>query len=394
MPQSSLFTRIIRSLLLLLNLGAVVWLLLCLMAAYLQPQGKVSLISLFSFSTFFALLTHIGFIVFWLFFSAKKWRCLLSLAAIAICWPVVKPVFGINYFGNNNTSAEEQRLKIMTWNVHLFDLGEWTKDKSSKERIIRLIKEENPDILCLQEFYRDNDEDQEPYTQLLQQQGYPYAKFSQEHSIRKNFITSKAGKKERINIGHAIFSKYPLKNERQFALDKSNYNMLSVNVVVQEDRIFSLNVIHLTSVAFGNREMGYIEDVKSSSPDADREAKSKFLLAKLRRAIEKRAKLVNEIDSLKRRMEYPIIVCGDFNDVPGSYAYRKVKGDLADAFVAKGTGLGRTYLKIFPTLRIDYILYDDKVLKAEGYDRPKVGLSDHFPVIATFSYRKQETDTL
>lgn len=275
----------------------------------------------------------------------------------------------------------------MTWNVHLFDLGEWTKDKSSKERIIKLIKAENPDILCLQEFYWDNDEDQEPYTQLLQQQGYPYAKFSLESSIKKSIMTSNAGKREKINIGHAIFSKYPLKNERRFPLNNSNYNMLSVNVVVREDRIFSLNVVHLTSVAFGTKEMGYIEDVKSGNPDADREAKSKFLLAKLRRAIEKRAQLANEIDSLKRRMEYPIIICGDFNDVPGSYAYRKVKGDLADAFVAKGRGLGRTYLKIFPTLRIDYILYDDQVLKTEGYDRPNVGLSDHFPVIATFSYR-------
>ncbi len=393
MSQSSLFSRIFRSLALLLNIAVIAWLLACLAAAYIFPQGKVSIVSLFSFSTFFAIVANLAFLVFWLF-SSKKKNSLLSLIALGLCWPVVRPVWGTNYFGNNDTSAEAQRLKIMTWNVHLFDLGEWTKDKSSKERIIKLIKEENPDILCLQEFYWDEASDQEPYTQLLQQQGYPYAKFSIENRMKKSVMTSHAGKGEIINIGHAVFSKFPLKNEQRYALDSSRYNMLSVQVAVAENRIFSLNVVHLTSVAFGRREMSYIEDVKLNSKAPDREAKSKFILRKLRDATEKRARLAVAIDSVKRRMEHPIIICGDFNDVPGSYVYRKVKGSLGDAFTAKGKGLGRTYLKIFPTLRIDYIFYDDKALKVEGYDRPAVGLSDHFPVIATFSYRKTDTTGL
>src|SRR5690606_24816871 len=367
------------------------WLFLCLAAAYIFPEGKNSLISMFSFSTFFAIVVNVGFVVFWLF-TSKKGKALFSIFTLICCWSVVRPVVGTNYFGANDTSEEGQRLKIMTWNVHLFDLGEWTKDKTSKERIIKLIKEENPDILCLQEFYWDVDSKQEPYTQLLQQQGYPYAKFSIEHSMKKGVMTSKARKGERIHIGHAIFSKYPLKNEQRYPLDDSKYNMLSVNVVVSEDRIFSLNVVHLTSVAFGRKEMRYIEEMKSASKEVNREAKSKFILRKLRNATENRGRLAREIDSIKRRLDYPVLLCGDFNDVPGSYVYHKVKGDLGDAFIAKGKGLGRTYLKIFPTLRIDYILYDEEVLKVEGYSRPKVGLSDHFPVIATFSYRQPEEE--
>ena len=86
-------------------------------------------------------------------------------------------------------------------------------------------------------------------------------------------------------------------------------------------------------------------------------------------------------------MDYPQIICGDFNDVPGSYVYNTVKGKLGDAFTSKGTGLGRTYRHIFPTLRIDYILYDKDALSVKGYERPNVDLSDHYPVIANFSLR-------
>jgi endonuclease/exonuclease/phosphatase family metal-dependent hydrolase len=388
LKKPSVFSKILRSIYLLLNIGVIIWLFLCKWASIHDAAHKPTLLSLVSFSCFFAALANIIFVFLWLF-SKKKWRSLLSLASLVLCWGVVGPLFGINYFGKNKTTSEEGGLKIMTWNVHLFDLGEWTKDKTSKAKILKLIKEESPDILCLQEFYWNEDEDSEPYTAILQQLGYPFVKFSKESGLRKRYITSNAGKKEIIYTGHAIFSKYPLRNEQRYPLSDSLYNMLSVEVVVDNTHTFSLNVVHLTSVGFGRKEMTYIEEVKSKGVDAQDESKSKSLLKKLRDASSDRAGLANKIDSLKRVMDYPQIICGDFNDVPGSYVYNKVKGKLTDIFSAKGSGLGRTYRHIFPTLRIDYIFYDGNALKAEGYKRPNVGLSDHYPVIANFSLKDE-----
>ena len=162
--------------------------------------------------------------------------------------------------------------------------------------------------------------------------------------------------------------------------------MLSVEAVVDSLHIFSLNIIHLTSVRFGQKEMQYISEVQEKGVNAQDNDRSRSLLKKLINASAHRAILANSIDSLKRFMDYPIIICGDFNDVPGSYVYEKVKGDLSDAFNEKGAGLGRTYRNIFPTLRIDYLLYDADALKAEGYLRRNAGLSDHVPVIANFSF--------
>ncbi len=374
----------------MLNIGAVLWLLLCKWAAYYDPSDKPTLLSLISFTCFFAALSNVFFVLFWLF-SKKKLRSLASLIVLVLCWNITRPLFGFNYVGNNTiASNDESSLKIMTWNVHLFDLGEWTKDKTSKAKILKLIKEENPDILCLQEFYWDAKEDSEPYTAILQQSGYPFVAFSVENDLKKNYITSDASKDDLIYTGHAIFSKYPIRNEKRYPLFPRTYNMLSVEVVIDSSHIFSLNVVHLTSVGFGRQEMKYISEVKSKGVDAQDEDRSKSLLKKLRNASSNRAGLANKIDSLKREMDYPQIICGDFNDVPGSYVYNKVKGKLSDAFTGKGAGLGRTYRHIFPTLRIDYILYDADALTIRGYKRPDVDLSDHYPVIANFSLKEKE----
>jgi endonuclease/exonuclease/phosphatase family metal-dependent hydrolase len=388
LKKSSFAAKFFSSIYLLLNLLAIVWLLLCKWASIYDPASNPTILSLVSFSCFFAALANLIFLISWLF-SRRKLRSLLSLIAFVACWDIVTPLFAFNFLGKNNIKAtDEQGLKIMTWNVHLFDLGEWTKDKTSRAKILNLIQEESPDILCLQEFYWDEKNSQEPYTAILQQLGYPFVKFSKENGMFKTYITRNARKDEVIATGHAIFSKYPLRNDQVYELKSAGYNMLSTEVVIDSSHIFSINVVHLTSVGFGGKEMDYIEEVRQKGVEAQDESKSKYLLKKLRDASATRAILANQIDSLKRRMDYPLIICGDFNDVPSSYVYQKVRGKLSDAFIGKGQGFGRTYQHIFPTLRIDYILYDSQWLKIEGYKSPYVGLSDHYPVIANFSFPK------
>jgi len=374
-----------RSSFLIINIGAVIWLLLCKFASLYNPEGHPSLLSLFSFSTFLAYFLNVVFIFLWLF-SKRKLRFLFSFLTIIICWSLVKPIFGFNYFGNNKVEPNDGGLKIMTWNVHLFDLGEWTNDETSKAKIIKLIQDENPDVLCLEEFYWDPAHNAEPYTNIIQQLGYPYVRLSMNNQMKKSRMTTKSIKNELINSGDAIFSKYPLQNETSYTL-KGSYKMLSVDLVMDSSQIFNLNVVHLTSVGFGNEDLEFIEEVKAKGVEGEIKTKSKGVLKKLMNASSNRATLANKIDSIKRITDYPIIICGDFNDVPGSFVYQKVKGNLTDAFEKKGVGLGRTYHNIFPTLRIDYILFDEAALKAEGYLSRSVGLSDHYPVIANFSIK-------
>ena len=80
-----------------------------------------------------------------------------------------------------------------------------------------------------------------------------------------------------------------------------------------------------------------------------------------------------EIDS-----PYPIILCGDFNDTPLSYAYHKIKGDLVDSFSYSGKGIGESFVRI-PGLRIDYIMHD-KSFKSYNYKKKEEILSDHYAI--------------
>ena len=78
---------------------------------------------------------------------------------------------------------------------------------------------------------------------------------------------------------------------------------------------------------------------------------------------------------------YPIILCGDFNDVPVSYAYETIGAGMKNAFVKKGYGISRTFSNISPTLRIDNI-FVDQMFSISQFTRVKKLLSDHFPIIA------------
>ena len=84
---------------------------------------------------------------------------------------------------------------------------------------------------------------------------------------------------------------------------------------------------------------------------------------------------------------YPIILCGDFNDVPNSYAYHHIGKGMKNAFAEKGAGLGRTFSGIAPTLRIDNI-FVNRQFDVEQYLRVKKRLSDHFPILTDIRFSK------
>jgi endonuclease/exonuclease/phosphatase family metal-dependent hydrolase len=78
---------------------------------------------------------------------------------------------------------------------------------------------------------------------------------------------------------------------------------------------------------------------------------------------------------------FPVIICGDFNDTPTSYTYATISKGLTDAFLQSGTGIGKTYVGIFPTLRIDFILLSKELesLQTQTIEKP---FSDHYPLIS------------
>jgi endonuclease/exonuclease/phosphatase family metal-dependent hydrolase len=131
-------------------------------------------------------------------------------------------------------------------------------------------------------------------------------------------------------------------------------------------------------------ERSLIEELASDDNQTIDEIKT--LSTSLRQGFIRRASQAQVVKSYIDRSPYPVIVLGDFNDTPVSYAYTKIRKGLNDAFVKSGFGAGFTYRGNYPPNRIDYILYDNNLISTK-FDILKVKYSDHYPILASF--RKQ-----
>src|SRR5690606_38756396 len=123
------------------------------------------------------------------------------------------------------------------------------------------------------------------------------------------------------------------------------------------------------------------EDIKGTLKESDR------FIAKFVRAYRQRAREAEKAREIIDQSPYPVLLCGDFNDLPGSYVYRIMRGELRDAFLDKGKGFGRTYDRILPTLRIDHVFYDPEALKLLGMEQHSTRFSDHYPLITHFQLK-------
>jgi endonuclease/exonuclease/phosphatase (EEP) superfamily protein YafD len=115
---------------------------------------------------------------------------------------------------------------------------------------------------------------------------------------------------------------------------------------------------------------------------------SKSIISKFKKGFLKRQVQADRIRAEINMSPYPVIVTGDFNDVPNSYAYQMIGGNRKNAFVEKGIGLGRTFSGISPVLRIDNIFVDEK-MNVLQYNLVKNKLSDHFPIMADVEMSKK-----
>jgi endonuclease/exonuclease/phosphatase family metal-dependent hydrolase len=242
-------------------------------------------------------------------------------------------------------------------------------------KMMDFIAQQNPDVLCFQEFFEYGDPRQVdaniPYIQ--QQLHYPYYIFSRDYRRWDGMYVA----------GVIIFSRYPITDTLLMSYDradgiKATESLIAANIDVDGDtmRVFTT---HLQSVLFRGKDFHDLQIIKNVNDSILQAGMS--IAKKLRYASAIRAEQAVKVRAQLDSSPYPSVICGDFNDVPNSYTYFTIKGSRQDAFIEKGFGIGRTYAYISPTLRIDYILADPRinVLQCARFSLP---YSDHHPVIA------------
>ena len=256
-------------------------------------------------------------------------------------------------FSSLDLPPQEGDIVVMSYNVRLFNLFQWIPRSDVALDMYQFINNQNPDILCIQE-YSEN------------------AKIN--FRVYKHKFVLMQGNK--IKTGQAIFSKYKIVNKGKLDFPDSKSAVIFIDVLKNNDTIRVYNM-HLESVKITND----VAKIEQNVEEID-ETKSKSIVKRIGLAFKKQQLQSEIIKAHKNKCTYPIILCGDMNNSAFSYVYRNIKGNLNDSFEEAGKGFGETYnFKYYPA-RIDYIL-TEKVFKVKSFKNfSDFKNSDHYPIVA------------
>ena len=309
--------------------------------------------------------------IFFIIILFKKYRFLIIIGLVPFVWSffLISGYFQTGIF--NNSVPESRVFKVMTFNVRVFNLYVWNKNAELRDEIMQFIEEENPDVLCLQEYYENTKGDFETYNILVDSLGYKY---------QHRYFPVILNKFQRFGI--ATFSKFPITGKKQIMFDRSSNMTLQSDIEVDSANIFRVFNNHLESIRLSGEDISYVSEVNIGDKELKR---GKGILSRLRKAFRERQSQAEVISAAIKESQYPVIVCGDFNDVPVSYSYTKIISGLKDSYIESGRGGGSTYPSKLYSFRIDYIMYSP-VLQSYKTTIHKNDLSDHYAVSTILSY--------
>lgn len=242
--------------------------------------------------------------------NTKKILCLLFIALVSIS------------FKNNKEQETKKELSLISWNCDNFRLSPDTLKAAAQ-----LINSYQPDLICLQE---------RPHTNLV---SYDLIKRS---FPQHKYKATNGREDENLNI--TIFSKYPLTNVKTWYF-KDTYNKMIQADIDWNGETFRIFSVHLQTTGHG-----------------------KNLLSNIKKRAEQSDLLKAEV----KKSRYPIIVCGDFNDIPLSYTVLNLITELKDL----SRSFTSSYQQLGSIFKIDYILSSPNLHRVT-YDLVKNPWSDH-----------------
>lgn len=359
---------------------AVLLLLLTYLAPHMSPKLFWPL-TMLAYAFPFQLLLHAGFLCYWLLFRRK--RMLLSGIALLVGYGHVAD--HVQVFGSDEKPADAigDGVKLLSWNVRLFDLYNWDDNVRTRDAIFDVLKQEDAGILCLQEFFHSPDQRFfRTRDAIMGKLGHRAEHLAWTHRV----------KKYDQHFGIATFTRH-----RIAARGRLDFGRKTNNICIWTDIVIGLDTIrvfnaHLASLHFGHAEYQFIDSMRAD-PDADAlQARGGRILELVRDGAVRRAGEAALIDSALRASPHPAVFCGDINDVPMSYAYHRLRGPMLDAFTESGSGLGGTYIGKLPKLRIDHILHDEAIA-SWGFRTLPQKLSDHHANAAMIAVRVPSNGT-
>jgi len=360
----------------LANCIAAIGLFLAFLAQYMPPNW-LSYSAFCGLGFLYILAFNALFVILWL--PLKYPFALISLALILLNVGNIDKHYQLK--GTEKPPQCVNCIKVMSYNVKLFGLYD-TNDKKirqhNKNKILQYIHDEQPDIVCFQEYFYDHSGKLFNTTDTL----LSVLKLKNKNYHFEHFTTNRG----ELYFGLATFSKNKIVGKGVVEMPDSSVIATYIDFKQKNDTVRVYNC-HLASIHFEYEDYKIGNHLKINiMNDPKWQKKAKILFKKLKIAFEVREKQSKILKNHLKHCPHYVIVCGDLNDSPASYAYNKVASGLKDSFRESGNELGTTYLgEIFPKFRIDYILHD-KAYKSYGHTvGTNISISDHYPVYTWIS---------
>jgi endonuclease/exonuclease/phosphatase family metal-dependent hydrolase len=353
--------KILYKILLAVNAVFAFSLLLSYLAVLISPR-TFALPAFFGLAYPYLLLINIILVIIWA--MLLRLEALISVVVIAI---------GFTHFSNyiklaKPSGNKSNTIKVLSYNVRLFNYFENNHGVTSQKKIIQFLKTQKPDIICLQEFFLLGNPKVEE-SLMVQALGGDYYTHLKVIGSGKN-----------RSYGIVTFSKFPIVKRGEIIHAGSSSLSIYTDVLINKDT-FRIYNNHLQSFRLMRMERSFINELTTDDKETLTEVKS--LSVSLKKGFIKRASQAKIVKDHINKSPYPVIVLGDFNDTPVSYAYTKIRKGLNDSFVNSGYGAGFTYKGNYPPNRIDYILYDNSLTNSY-FEIIKMKYSDHYPIISYF----------
>jgi endonuclease/exonuclease/phosphatase family metal-dependent hydrolase len=350
----------------LANIFAVAALTASYLAAYVSP-AKAWPFAFFGLAYPLLALINLLFAGFWILLLKK--RFVFSTGALLLGYAFAAGTWQPG-FGNTGENKTVEKLKVMSYNVRLFDLYNWKTGNATRDSLLSFIEREQPDILNLQEYY-SNDNGFHIHTDSIKSWlSLPYV---------NTLYTYHRKKIEHWGI--ATFSRFPIVGKGSAMKIKGGNNAcIYTDVRIGLDTIRVYNM-HLQSIHFKKEDYDFVSTFEQEEDEGAKIKGGRRILSRLKQAFIKRASQCDSISLHIKNCRYPKLVCGDFNDTPVSYTYHRLSEGLLDGFREGGSGFGTSYNGLFPAYRIDYILYSRDIETSE-FKTISVPWSDHFPITA------------
>ena len=315
-----------------------------LLLSYLLPFVSPKSIPFFAILSLFVpflIILNLFFSIYWLLKLKKQF--FLSVLILTIGWLFSSPFYKLT----SKNSSLNKDLKVMSFNVKTFELFNIKENSNSYNNGYELISQLNPDILSIQEYYQNKNNDIK----------YPY-----------KFIKYKSKKNK---FGMAIYSKFKIINSGSLDFKNTTNNAIFVDILKNKDTVRVYN-LHLESLKIKPNEENFGEE------------NSEKLIKRIGNSFKVQAEQTELFLAHEKNWRGKKIICGDLNNTSFSWVYNKISKNKKDAFIEAGEGFGKTFNYWFP-MRIDFI-FSDVNSKINKYNLIDDKFSDHFPVLARINW--------